>query len=74
MDCTAVNYSEYVAVDPKVIPLGAWVYIKADGLEGWFRATDTGSLIRGKVIDICFPNREEALRFGTQKGKVIILY
>ena len=63
-----------VAVDPKVVPLGAWVYIKADSLEGWFRATDTGSLIKGKVIDICFPNREEALRFGTQNGKVVILY
>ncbi|MDP3025899.1 MAG: 3D domain-containing protein [candidate division Zixibacteria bacterium] len=73
MEGQAIPYFT-VAVDPKVVPLGAWVYIKADSLEGWFRATDTGSLIKGKVIDICVPDRGTALRFGTQRGQVVVLY
>ncbi len=43
-----------VAVDPRVIPLGSYVYIQPNpfGADGAFYAGDTGSAITGKHIDI----------------------
>jgi len=56
-----------VAVDPSVIPLGAWLYI--EGL-GWWKAEDTGNLIRGNRLDICLPTRSETQRWGVRKRRV----
>ena len=42
-----------VAVDPRVIPLGAWVRVA--GYATVFRAEDTGGLIVGRRVDIWFP-------------------
>jgi 3D (Asp-Asp-Asp) domain-containing protein len=42
-----------VAVDPRVIPLGAWVRVA--GYAAVFRAEDTGGLIVGRRVDIWFP-------------------
>jgi len=45
-----------IAVDPKVIPYGSFVAIKADGVEKLTRiwhAEDTGGAIKGKHIDMC---------------------
>lgn len=56
-----------VAVDPDVIPLGAWIYI--EGL-GWWKAEDTGNLIKGNRLDICVTSRGEAVQWGTQKRQV----
>ncbi|SMB96199.1 3D (Asp-Asp-Asp) domain-containing protein [Thermanaeromonas toyohensis ToBE] len=58
-----------VAVDPQVIPLGSEVYVPG---YGWARAEDTGSAIRGHRIDLFFPTREEAQRWGVKKVKVIV--
>ncbi len=44
-----------IAVDPRVIPLGSWVYIPAyrgDGHGGWFVAQDTGGGIIGRHVDV----------------------
>jgi len=57
-----------IAVDPKVIPLGTEVYI--DGL-GWYRAEDTGGLIKGKRIDIYMDDIESALEWGRRKVKLM---
>jgi 3D (Asp-Asp-Asp) domain-containing protein len=59
-----------VAVDPRVIPLGTRVYV-----EGYGRAIagDTGGAIKGNRIDVCFPTRGEALRWGRRTVKVIVL-
>jgi peptidoglycan DL-endopeptidase CwlO len=50
-----------VAVDPAVIPLGTRISIPGYG-EGV--AADTGSGVRGNVIDIWFPTMADALAWG----------
>lgn len=60
-----------VAVDPKLIPLGSWVYIDGIGLR---RAEDTGGAVKGKKIDLYFEDSEQAKQFGTKKGyKVYVI-
>lgn len=42
-----------VSVDPRVIPLGTWIKIEfEDGTVLTRRADDTGSAVKGKIIDI----------------------
>jgi 3D (Asp-Asp-Asp) domain-containing protein len=46
---------ESIAVDPRLIPLGSWVYIPAARMgpgKGWFLAQDTGGAIKGRHLDI----------------------
>ena len=50
-----------VAVDPAVIPLGTRMSIPGYG-EGV--AADTGSAVRGAIIDLWFPTRAQALAWG----------
>jgi peptidoglycan DL-endopeptidase CwlO len=50
-----------VAVDPAVIPLGTRMYVPGYG-EGV--AADTGSAVRGRIIDLWFPSCAEALAWG----------
>ena len=59
-----------VAVDPTVVPFDSWIWI--DGL-GWWKAQDTGNLIKGKKIDLCLSTREEAEKFGVRKMRIRIL-
>lgn len=59
-----------VAVDPKVIPLGSKIYIKD---MGWFSAEDKGGKIKGNRIDIFYPTRKEALKFGKKELSVLIV-
>ena len=40
-----------VAVDPNVVPLGTWLYVKG---YGFCQACDTGGAIKGKRIDLYF--------------------
>jgi peptidoglycan DL-endopeptidase CwlO len=50
-----------VAVDPSVIPLGTRMTVPGYG-EGV--AADTGGAVKGLVIDLWFPTREQALAWG----------
>lgn len=59
-----------IAVDPKIIPLGSLVYIEELGLA---LATDTGPAIKGMIVDICFTNMDEAMKWGRKKVKIFIL-
>ena len=59
-----------IAVDPDIVPLGAWVFI--EGL-GWWRAEDTGNLIKGNRLDICLLTRNEAMQWGKQNRQVWVL-
>ena len=52
------------AVDPKVIPLQSMVYVPS---YGWLRANDTGNAIKGNIIDIAMPSREDAFKWGRRK-------
>lgn len=65
---TKVKEGQTIAVDPKVIPLGWWVYI--DGI-GFRRAEDTGGAVKGKIIDIYYENQDYVNRFGRKKGYTV---
>jgi len=62
--------SRLVAVDPKLIPYGSWLWI--EGL-GWFRAEDCGSAIKGFRLDVLVATESEAMRFGKQDRFVIVV-
>ena len=59
-----------VAVDPNVIPLGTRMTIPGYG-DGV--AADTGSAVKGAIIDLWFPTVEEALAWG-RRTVTITLY
>lgn len=48
-----VQRNHTISVDKRVIPLGTWVWINIPG-DGWqkFKAEDTGSAVKGNIIDI----------------------
>ncbi|MCT4783846.1 MULTISPECIES: 3D domain-containing protein [Exiguobacterium] len=50
-----------IAVDPSIIPLGTRVYVEGFGMA---IALDTGSAIKGNIIDIMMDTKEEAVTFG----------
>jgi 3D (Asp-Asp-Asp) domain-containing protein len=50
-----------IAVDPGVIPLGTRMFVPGYG-EGV--AADTGSAVRGAMIDVWFPTCSQALQWG----------
>lgn len=59
-----------VAVDPNVIPLGSSLYIEG---YGYAVAADTGSSIKGNVVDVYFDNSSDCYNWGRQTVKVTIL-
>ena len=66
----------YVAVDPRVIPLGSRLYITyPDGSEcyGFAVAEDTGGAIKGNRIDLFFETYDEAISFGRRTVRVYVL-
>lgn len=68
---TRVTEGRTIAVDPKVIPIGWWVYIEGIGLR---RAEDTGSAVKGKKIDVYFDSESYAEDFGIKHGyKVYVI-
>jgi uncharacterized protein YabE (DUF348 family)/3D (Asp-Asp-Asp) domain-containing protein len=64
------NDPHIIAVDPRVIPLGARVYI--DGY-GFALAADVGSAIKGKRIDLLYSDHDTAWQFGRKRLRVYIL-
>jgi 3D (Asp-Asp-Asp) domain-containing protein len=58
------------AVDPSVIKLGTKLYIPGYGI---CIAEDTGGAIGGKEIDVCFPDKETAVRWGRRSAEVYLL-
>ncbi|MFD0695717.1 ubiquitin-like domain-containing protein [Paenibacillus sp. GCM10027628] len=65
---TTVTEGRTIAVDPKVIPLGWWVYIEGIGFR---RAEDTGSGVKGQMIDVYYEDESYANRFGTKQGYTV---
>lgn len=59
-----------VAVDPRVIPMGTRLYVEGYGEAV---ALDRGSSIKGARIDLFFPTRAEAVKWGRRTVKVHIV-
>ena len=62
--------SRIVAVDPKLIPYGSWVWIEG---MGWYQAQDCGSAIKGFRLDLLTETEHEAMEFGKQDRFVIVV-
>lgn len=66
----AVPY-ETCAVDPEIIPLGAWVAVDyGDGELHYYHAEDAGAGVKGNHIDICVASHEEARQLGVKEATV----
>ncbi|MFX3634156.1 MAG: ubiquitin-like domain-containing protein [Candidatus Pristimantibacillus sp.] len=63
-----VQEGRTIAVDPKVIPIGWWVYIEGIGFR---RAEDTGGAVKGNKIDVYFDSNKVATKFGKKKGYTV---
>jgi 3D (Asp-Asp-Asp) domain-containing protein len=59
-----------VAVDPRIIPLGTYLYIPGYGRA---LAGDTGGAIRGNRIDLGFNSNADAMSFGRRPIVVYVL-
>jgi 3D (Asp-Asp-Asp) domain-containing protein len=59
-----------VAVDPRVIELGTWLYIEDYGL---CQAADTGGAIKGNKIDLYMDSESDCYEWGIRHKKVYIL-
>lgn len=59
-----------VAVDPRMIPYGTYLYIED---YGYAVAADTGVAIKGYKLDLFFNSYSEACNWGKKDVKVIIL-
>jgi len=65
-----------IAVDPRVIPLGAQVYVEFDGAwsqySGVYTASDTGGAINGHIIDVFVGHGQDSLayQFGRRNVRV----
>jgi 3D (Asp-Asp-Asp) domain-containing protein len=62
-----------IAADPRHLPLGSRVRLEAGSYSGEYLVADTGSLIRGKRVDIWTPSSREAMRFGRRTVKLTVL-
>ena len=59
-----------IAVDPKLIPYGSWVWIED---LGWYQAQDCGSAIKGFRLDVLTATEDDAMSFGKQDRFVIVV-
>jgi 3D (Asp-Asp-Asp) domain-containing protein len=61
------------AVDPKIIPYGTWfIVIMPDGTRYIRRAEDTGSAVKGKIVDIyAKAARSELISRGRTRGVLV---
>jgi len=62
-----------IAADPRHLPLGSRVRLDAGTYSGEYLVADTGTLVRGKRIDIWTPTSREAMRFGRRTVKLTVL-
>jgi 3D (Asp-Asp-Asp) domain-containing protein len=62
-----------IAADPRHLPLGSRVRLEAGAYSGEYLVADTGTLVRGRRIDIWTPSSREAMRFGRRTVKLTVL-
>jgi 3D (Asp-Asp-Asp) domain-containing protein len=66
-----VREGRTIAVDPRVIPIGAKVYIEGVGMRV---AEDTGSAIRGAKIDVYMEDLDDARQFGVKHNRKVYVF
>jgi len=62
-----------IAADPRFLPLGSRVRLQAGAYSGEYLVADTGSMVRGRRIDIWTPTSREAMHFGRRLVKLTVL-
>ena len=63
-----------VAADRKVLPLNSRIRIYGAGrYSGDYTVEDTGGKVDGHHIDVYMPSQAEAIKFGHQRVKVVVL-
>lgn len=62
-----------IAADPRVLPLGSIVQLRAGKYSGVYTVHDTGGRIKGNIIDVWVPNNREARQFGRRKIQLHVL-
>ena len=60
-----------MAVDSSEIPLGS--LLEVEGFDEPFAAEDTGAAVRGRIIELWFPDAGAALAWGNQRRRVTVL-
>lgn len=63
----------HVAADPRIIPLGSVIYVESPLMSGLYQVTDTGSRVKGKIIDIFIPSYRRSVEFGRRDVRVKVL-
>jgi 3D (Asp-Asp-Asp) domain-containing protein len=62
-----------VAADPSVLPLGSIVEIRAGDYSGVYTVHDTGSAVKGNLVDLWVRSSKEARQFGRRSIKLHVL-
>ena len=62
-----------IAADPRVLPLGSVVHVRAGQYSGVYTVHDTGRLVKGNLVDVWLPSSREARTFGRRKVKLQVL-
>lgn len=62
-----------IAADPRVLPLGTVVHLRAGRYTGTYTVMDTGGLIKGRLIDVYVPTYKEAVEFGRRQVKIKVI-
>jgi 3D (Asp-Asp-Asp) domain-containing protein len=62
-----------IAADPRVLPLGTVVHLRAGSYTGIYTVMDTGGRIKGRKVDVYVPTRKEAMQFGRRQVKIKVI-
>lgn len=62
-----------IAADPRVLPLGTVVHLRAGRYTGTYTVMDTGGRIRGRIVDVYVSTYKEAMEFGRRQVKIKVL-
>ncbi len=62
-----------VAADSRILPLGTRIQIEAGSYSGTYTVADTGSAVKGRILDVWVPSCAEAVRFGRKNVRVSVL-
>lgn len=62
-----------IAADPRVLPLGTVVHLRAGRYTGTYTVMDTGGRIKGRLVDVYVPTYKEAVQFGRRQVKIKVI-